>query len=561
MSALTGLTDAQREAASYVEGPALVVAGPGSGKTRTLLARLGYLIESGQARPEELLAVTFTRKAAGELRARLLATLGPLGQRVVVGTFHGVSLLLRPLPEGTVLLGEADRLMLAKGIVETLARAPWAGVSKARPLGEAAAEKLVETVSRLKGQRCDWDAGLSLCQEPPWLEPAVRAYKQWQEAISAEDLDDLLIAATQAVKSGTARRFRFVLVDEYQDVNGVQRELLCALYQAGARLFAIGDPDQAIYAFRGAEVAHFHAFATDFPGTRMFFLRDNFRATATLCDAATAVIERNADRLQSPAFAHGRPRAARPGGERLVFSIAPSAMSEAIAIARQIENLVGGTSLSSHDQGRTAAWAAGRYAFSDIAVLTRTVARADRIAEALAHEGVPILRPRRSRLFGPPSPVLLSRLIACGLGGQQVHAPGGCETPHAQDEENAPAIATQPDSTLSEVGLSHESDAYDACMQRVAVLTLHGSKGLEFPVVFLCGCEAELLPGLGAEAATICEERRLFYVGLTRAKDLLYLSSVADRPLSPFLDELPAAAVYRAAPPPRKPKSPQLKLF
>jgi superfamily I DNA/RNA helicase len=555
---LDGLTCAQREAAACVDAPVLVVAGPGSGKTRTLVARLGHLIESGACKPEEILAVTFSRKAAGEIKARLPCLLGPAAARVAVGTFHQAALLLRPLPAEGFLLGEADRSALAAEVVAQVRAQTRAEVRtkleenrRGERIGQGAADKLIETVSSLKGQRCDWEAA-PVSEQPAWLAKALRVYTEWQRELAVEDLDDLLVAATNAVRRGEARRrFRFIQVDEYQDVNGVQRELLLALAATGARLFAIGDPDQAIYGFRGADVAHFHSFASDFAGARRFFLRDNFRATSVLVTASTAVIVRNQDRLEGPAA-----KAFRPSGERLVVNAAVSAVSEAIGVARQIERLVGGTSLSSHDQGRTAAWAAGRYGFSDIAVLTRTVARADRIAEALHHEGVPILRPRRKSLTADTSPELLRRLAALLPGTKEQEAEKAAA---AEAAKLPPELAFVPENPI---GLFHESDEWDERMQRVAVLTLHGSKGLEFPVVFLCGCEAELLPGIAADAAETVEERRLFYVGLTRAKDLLYLSHIEGRPRSPFLDELPAELL--AVPPrpaPRKPRPPQLKLF
>jgi len=550
ISSLDGLTASQAGAAACTDGPVLVVAGPGSGKTRTLVARLAYLIESGLAQPEELLAVTFTRKAAFELKARLGTMLGPRGHGVVVGTFHSVALLLRPLPNGTLLLGEADRRALAQRVVShvraTAGEAAGAQ-SNAASTAEKCADKLIDAISRLKGRSCGWQAELGTLSRPSWLGPAARAYVEWLQALGAEDLDDLLVAATQAVRQGTAqRRFRYIQVDEYQDVNGAQRELLCALAATGASIFAIGDPDQAIYGFRGAEVAHFHAFPSDFPGAQRFFLRDNFRATATLVSASTAVIAVNFGRQQD---AGPSPRAARPGGEPLVYSAAPSAISEAIGVARQIERLIGGTSLLSHDQGRTPAWAAGRYGFSDIAVLTRTAARADRIAEALDREGVPILRPRRTRTAAATAEALWSQLLDTDelpLGARLL-----------QLAAKLRELIDMPQS----VGLEHEADEWDEHMQRVAVLTLHGAKGLEFPVVFLCGCEAELLPGNGADAESTAEERRLFYVGLTRAKDLLFLSHLNERPRSPFLDELPKELVSAPAPPKRKPRPPQLKLF
>ncbi len=547
-NALLGLTESQKQAASCTGGPVLVVAGPGSGKTKTLVARLAFLIESQLAQPEELLAVTFTRKAAAELRTRLLAQLGPAGARITVGTFHRVALLLRPLPKGSLLVDEAER--------RTLGRACLAASSEPLPKGlspVALADKLVETISRLKGQRCDWKEALANSNAPIWLKQAAQMYQQWQRDLGLLDLDDLLIAATLAVRSGgAARHFRYVQVDEYQDINGVQRELLGALCAAGATVFAIGDPDQAIYAFRGAEVAHFAAFVSDFAGARRFFLGENFRATANLVSAASALIGHNLDRPTPPG---PLARAVREVGQPIFCKPARSGMCEAIEVARAIEQLVGGTSLSSHDQGRAAGWAAGCYGFSDIAVLTRTTARADQIAEALQREGVPILRPRRQKQVAAEVEAVCSSFADAPDASPFLRLKKFIELRRAARQQMVETPCAE---------LEHESDEWDERLQRVAVLTLHGSKGLEFPVVFLCGCEAELMPGFCAsrqDEAAVAEERRLFYVGLTRAKDLLCLSYVENRPPSPFLDELPAEWVATFSAPRRRPKKPQLKLF
>ncbi len=588
-AALHGLTPAQRDAAQAT-GPALVVAGPGSGKTRTLVARLAYLLEAGRATPAELCAITFTRKAATELRERLQRTLGDASRQIFVGTFHQLALRLRPQPPAVRLISEADRQDLLLHVLR-VQREPG------RALGEVTlrrrTRRAAEALSLIKGRSSDAPTTLSQVAadpsqpdpaDPTWLRPALRDYQAWLHALDLEDLDDLLLAATQACRAGqVATPARFVHVDEYQDTNGVQRELLLALAQAGAQIFAIGDPDQSIYAFRGANLDNFFAFPSDFAGARVYFLGDNFRATATLVSAATALIAPTRERAEF--FDGPAAQAQRAGGERIQLRPATSARSEAIAIAREIERLVGGTSLTSHDQGRATAWASGRYGFSDIAVLTRTAARADEVAAALHHEGIPTLRPRKAQ---PPDRAGGSREDRAATDSTQptsdaatprstftaalachpqpprhrpADAPALIEQAAAAEDQASYAALRQAltSDADGEIGFAHESDEWDARFERVAVLTLHGSKGLEFPVVFLCGCEAELLPGRASQAEEVAEERRLFYVGMTRAKDLLWISHVGSR--SPFVDALPAAYVSTVMPPPRREKPPQLKLF
>jgi DNA helicase-2/ATP-dependent DNA helicase PcrA len=475
------------------------------------------------------------------------------------------------------LISEADRQDL---ITHALRSGRDAGRELSDLTLRRRARRVSEALSLLKGRAAAAREPLSQpavgqvgSTEPTWLMPAMQAYQAWLSALDLEDLDDLLISATQVCRADPdAARYRYVHVDEYQDTNGVQRELLIALARAGAQVFAIGDPDQSIYAFRGADLGNFFAFPRDFPGARVFYLRENFRATATLVAAASA--------LRRPAAGDGSldegppPQAQRRAGERVQLRPASSPRQEAIAIAREIERLVGGTSLTSHDQGRAAAGSSGCYGFSDIAVLTRTAARADEVAAALHHEGIPILRPRKAR---PPdsrddredgaapradSPQATSALTLAltSLPPQppHLHRPRFDQGP-AEDTHYAALRHALSQPGEDEIGFAHESDEWDARFERVAVLTLHGSKGLEFSVVFLCGCEAELLPGRAASEEEIAEERRLFYVGMTRAKDRLWISHAGPR--SPFVDALRADTVQTVAPPPRREKPPQLKLF
>lgn len=611
--ALAGLTAAQREAAAHVDGPMLVIAGPGSGKTRTLTARLCHLIQAGHARPEELLAVTFTRKAAAELRERLAAALGREAAGAWVGTFHALAARLRPPQRGVPVLDEAgQRALMRRAAVETGADPRRLG----RALTLAKAQLAIEATG---GAAADGEADtgpdigpdIGAGEADAILRAGLRRYEALRRELGAEDLDDLLIEAARAQR-GRPPPFRYVSVDEYQDGNRVQRDLLRALCGEERNVFAIGDPDQAIYAFRGADVAHFLAFPEDFPGARVVALGENFRSSATIVGAAAAVIERNTARREVAL------RPSRPAGASITELRAPGEAAEAALIAAEIERLVGGTSLHSYDSGRASAHRGGGYSFADIAILSRTVARADALAEALGRAGVPLQRPRRPALSGseeaadllaylrfidrPEDPGALLRVLgreaprckpapwaALVAGAEQgdasvrepmkeivelrramlplplaerlrLLAARLCAPPEVVESVQA---AARGEGDLG-VGPGHEADELDARAERVSVLTLHGAKGLEFPVVFLAGCEASLLPGAGADRMEVEEERRLFYVGMTRAKDLLYVSHAARRGAaepSPFLAEIPAAYLRVPEPPkPRKPK-PQMKLF
>lgn len=619
---LRGLTPPQVAAAQHVDGPMLVVAGPGSGKTRTLTARLSYLVDAGAARPDELLAVTFTRKAAAEVRARLEAQLGAAARAVTVGTFHAVASLLCPT-DGVPVLSEGDRLAL-------LRRAAQATGARVRALQEAL------THAKARGPIGAEDPGGPALA--PELAAGLAEYERLRRALGAVDLDDLLLRAVQALQDGTAqRRFRLVSIDEYQDTNGVQRAMARGLGGEDRNVFAIGDPDQAIYGFRGADVRNFLAFADDFPGVQVVNLGDNFRSTACIVGAAHAVIRHN--RQRAAVATEAAPSACRGPGLKLVRLEAPTEAAEAERLALEIDRLVGGTSLLSHDSGRSAAWQAPLCSFADVAILTRTAARADALAEALERAGVPLQRPRRAVLErddaqdlcaylrfvraegepGEPGPGALFRIllregpavlpaVAAAAGGEGAGGAGllaalrgadptlhgrllelraelrgldaAAQVARLAERLGTPAevcttltrrLVANPLGLLDD-GAAHESDEIDQRAERVSVLTLHGSKGLEFPVVFLAGCEAHLLPGVGTNCVE--EERRLFYVGLTRARDALYLSHVTreavrpggpPRAPSPFLDEIPEELVHRPTPAARpargQTKKSQLKLL
>ncbi len=509
---LAGLSESQRQVASYHAGPQLVTAGPGSGKTRTLCAWIVELIRSAAARPDEILAVTFTRRAAAELHERLLGLLGAQTDQLLIGTFHRLALRLAPLPPTLRVGDESERLQLIE-------QARVGSGTRKSPAG------LLSLLSLRKGQYPDYRDRL---QSGELLLPTeeVQVFRRYEQLLAEHglvDLDDLLLRALVAWNEGSAcRAFRFVAVDEYQDVSATQRALVVRLGQS-ATVLAIGDPDQAIYAFRGGEVRHFRGFVDDFPGSVSRFLVDNYRSTPQIVMAAAAVISGNSQRTAPP------PRPQLPAGSSLLLWRNLSVFGEAQRLIREIECLVGGTSLLSHDRRQTSSWRSGDYGFADIAILTRTVARADAIASALGEAGLPYSRPSQPR---PPL-----------------------------EPSGQPAIERcEP---------VYESDQLED--QRIAVLTLHGAKGLEFAVVFLVGLEATQLPGPGRSEEEREEERRLFYVGMTRAKELLYLSYVEspttdsaarfDGAPSPFLGEVPIDLMTaEPAPKKRRPK-PQLRLF
>ncbi|GIJ22086.1 UvrD-helicase domain-containing protein [Micromonospora lutea] len=557
----TGLLDRldamQRVAASAPGGPLLIVAGPGTGKTRTLTHRIAYLCAELNVFPEQCLAITFTRRAAEELRHRLDGLLGPVAEDVTVGTFHSLGLtILREnaeaagLPEGFRIADDADR---------------------------AAART---------------DAG----DDPARYAALLR--KQ-----GLVDLDELLTLPVALLREDRRlvdryrQRWRWIFVDEYQDVDAVQYELLRLLSPADGNLCAIGDPDQAIYSFRGADVGYFLRFSQDFTDARLVRLNRNYRSSAPILAAAVQAIAPSS-------LVRGRrldPARLDPEAPLVGRYAAASVADEADFVVRTVDELVGGLSHRSLDSGRID----GRsttLSFSDIAVLYRTDSQAAPIVDALARANIPVQKRSHDRLRDRPGVSAIARELrhATGVDGAlsaRVRLAGqvladrfaiptldGSGGVRPEDVRTAVDLLTplarrcgdDLEMFLSQLATGAEVDALDPRAEAVTLLTLHAAKGLEFPVVFLVGAEDGLLPlrwpGTAPDEAAVAEERRLFFVGLTRAQDRLYVSHAARRfrhgserdcRPSPFLDVVDPGLFERLGDSegPRRPKDRQLRLI
>ncbi|MFC6019057.1 UvrD-helicase domain-containing protein [Plantactinospora solaniradicis] len=556
----TGLLDRldamQRVAASAPGGPLLIVAGPGTGKTRTLTHRIAYLCAELNVYPEHCLAITFTRRAAEELRTRLDGLLGPVAEDVTVGTFHSLGLTI--LRENARAAGLPDDFRIADDVERATARA----------------------------EAGDDDA----------------TYVKLLRAADLVDLDELVTLPVALLRDDPALveryrdRWRWIFVDEYQDVDATQYELLRLLSPADGNLCAIGDPDQAIYSFRGADVAYFLRFSEDFVDARLVRLTRNYRSSAPILAAAVQAIA-------PTTLVRGRrldPARLDPEAPLVGRYPAASVADEADFVVRTVDELVGGLSHRSLDSGRIDGRAT-EVSFSDIAVLYRTDAQAAPILDALARANIPVQKRSHNRLRDRPGVSVITRELrhADGLGGSvaarvrlagqvlaerhaapTLDAAGGVgpEDIWAAAEVLTPLARRCGDDLtlfLSQVSTGAEVDALDPRAEAVTLLTLHAAKGLEFPVVFLPGCEDGLLPlrfpGTPPSEDDVAEERRLFFVGLTRAQDRLYLSHVSRRLRhgqerdcvpSPFLTSIDAGLFERLGDTaPRRPKDRQLRLL
>ena len=562
---LAGLLDAldpeQRLAAGIVDGPLLILAGPGTGKTRTLTHRLAHLVAERGVAPERCLAVTFSRRAAAEMEERLAALVPAAAGRTLVATFHGLGLTLlrEQAAEPFRVATPAERVEIVRELFDP---------------SPAKAERLLAVIgkARCRGERDDQTA----------------AYEAALTSRGLVDFDDLLLKPLELLRDRPELvdlyrdRFRWISIDEYQDVDPLQYALIRLLAPADGNLCAIGDPDQSIYRFRGADVGFFLRFREDYPGARVVHLTRNYRSTRTLVEAACQAIR------PASLVPNRRLVAVRGGASpRVVVQQAASERAEAELVVHTLERLLGGTSSFSFDSGRVGVGDAPDLSPADVAVLYRTDAQAPPLIEALGRSGIPFQKRSHRPLAEQPGVRALLPILPKGSGGSvesrvdravlELAAQAADRTSLLAAAELLRPLAARfgddLDGFLAEVALGGEVDTWDPRAERVSLLTLHASKGLEFPVVFLVGCEDGLLPMTfpGSEEADLAEERRLFFVGITRARSRLFLFHSRKRTLrgqtldtrpSPFLADVEEALLERRDEPALRDRGPeQLRLL
>ncbi|NOY82714.1 MAG: UvrD-helicase domain-containing protein [Kiritimatiellaeota bacterium] len=528
---LEGLTVAQRQAVTTVEAPVLVVAGPGTGKTRALTRRIAWLVRCHGAAPEQILAVTFTNRAAREMTERLGNLLSPAAaRRLTVGTFHAFCLdLLRGRAEAAGL--PPDFRLLDSDAARDLA------VDRLGLKPAAAREFLNEIEAARRELRSPHDV------------PGYPAYAAALEAAGLVELSSLvprvvgLLDAYPHIRDALA--LEWICVDEFQDVSPDQYALVRRLRPDGRGLFVIGDPDQAIYGFRGSSGTAFTDFQRDYPDFRHVVLETNFRSDAWIVRTAAQVLAPGRSAISASA------EAAWQRQLRVRVHEAPTAAAEAEFITHEIEKWVGGVAHFSMNSDRVAEAGMGGMTFGDVAVLVRLHALVGPLAEALSRLGLPVQVVRKSPVFrsGPGrallgviqrAPLELRRRKAAdalaSLAATVSPDDAFCLAGDAWNE--LVRLAEQADGSLDalldRLVLRADADGYSKSAEKVALLSIHAAKGLEFPAVFLAGCEDGILPYIppGAEGPEdLAEERRLFYVAMTRAERVLYLTGAAKRQL------------------------------
>jgi len=636
---LEGLNEPQRAAVTHVGAPLLIVAGAGSGKTRVLTQRIAYLLSERKVHPGEILAITFTNKAAGELKERVEHQVGSRARFMWVSTFHSACVrILRAehehagLKSSFSIYDADDSRRLMQLVVRELDLDP-----KRYP-----ARGLAAQVSNLKNELIgpdDFDAKGPIQRV---LGEAYSLYQQRLQQAHALDFDDLIMRVVHLLQTKPEvaekyrRRFKHVLVDEYQDTNHAQYVLVRELVGETGELCVVGDADQSIYAFRGATIRNILEFERDYPQARTILLEQNYRSTQTILNAANAVIERNPDRKPKKLWSD------QGAGEQVTGYVADNEHAEADWVAREIDRLsdagqarpgdvavfyrtnaqsrvfedifiriglpykvVGGVRFYERREVKDALAYLRAIANEDDTVSMRRIFntpkrglgdRTESMLEAFASrerisfgaamrrsreapglaprainivdEVVAMLEEARDRsVVAPPEEVLELILTRSGLLAELE------ESTDPQDEgrvenlqelvsvareyaERAEAAEETPtlDGFLEQVALVADADEVPTDQGVVTLMTLHTAKGLEFPVVFLTGLEDGVFPHLRSlgEVKELEEERRLAYVGITRARQRLYISRSVTRsawgqpqynPPSRFLDELPGELV------------------
>ncbi|HET9170622.1 MAG TPA: DNA helicase PcrA [Actinospica sp.] len=652
---LDGLNPAQREAVVHAGSPLLIVAGAGSGKTRVLTNRIAYLLGERGVHPGEILAITFTNKAAAEMRERVEALIGPRARMMWVSTFHSacVRILRREhehlgLPSSFTIYDADD----SRRLMTQVARDLDLDVKRNPPRG------LLAAVSSLKNELVDHESARDAAQSDreQLIAEVYNVYQNRLIAARALDFDDLIMTtvnlfqAFPAVAESYRRRFRHVLVDEYQDTNHAQYVLVRELVgKAGeevppAELCVVGDADQSIYAFRGATIRNILEFEADYPNARTILLEQNYRSTQTILTAANAVIEKNRGRKPKNLWTDSG------AGERITGYVADSEHDEAAFVANEVDRLT--------DEGLAKP--------GDVAVFYRTNAQSRAFEECFIRVGLPyrvvggvrfyerkevkdVLAYLRS-LANPDDSVSVKRIInvpkrgigdraeamldaladrerisfgaavdradeAYGMAARSLNAVKGFAALMAGlrekvedgagpaevleailertgylaelQESTDPQDESRAENLQELVAVAHEyestegSEGIDGFLERVALvadadqipgehegglitlMTLHTAKGLEFPVVFLTGLEEGVFPHTRAlgNNQELEEERRLAYVGITRARRRLYFSRAVLRsawgapaynPESRFVAEVPKELIEweREAPAP-----------
>ncbi len=615
---LNDLNPEQKKAVLHTDGPLLVLAGAGSGKTKVITHKFAYLTSFGKVSPESILAMTFTNKAAGEMKARIEELTGKSSRDLWVGTFHSLS--ARILRKEIHNLGYSNNFCVYdENDSGNLVRS----ILKEFKIHEALYKGILSKISLLKASLTGPEEFLENEDSYGFDEKFARVYVRYQEELkknNALDFDDLIMTTVKLYEEHPAilkkyqKAFEYVLIDEFQDTNISQYRLAKLFVEKHKNIFAVGDDDQSIYKFRGAEIGNIRNFQKDFKKAKVIRLEQNYRSTQGILDVAANIIGNSSERISKKQWTD------RGKGDKVFYCVATNEKEEARYIAQSIKEL----------------YLKGKYSYSDIVVLFRTKQQAKIVEEAMMENGQPC------RIFGginfyqrkevkdiisylkvianPDDSVSLKRIVNAPqrqigaatvtrvenearkmdkslYGAMKYIIKSSSYTNSLKDKISGfvkllDALIAEKDRPLTEIfktvfektgylewvserraknlrelaasaedrtlkgflddaslfsGVDEDIDGGNA----VSLMTLHSAKGLEFPVVFVAGIEEGLIPHFHAikNPEELDEERRLFYVGVTRAQDMLIMSGAKKRKLytsvqeqqpSRFLADIPA---------------------
>lgn len=629
---LRGLNDRQKEAVEYIDGPLLILAGAGSGKTRVLTYKMAYLLEEGIVKPWEILAITFTNKAAKEMKERVENLIGANGNDIWLGTFHSVC--VRILKREIELLGyskdfnifdELDKEKVLKEVIKKLELD-----DKQYPVSLMKYE-----ISKAKDKMIDYDTYMKQAMGDFRKEKIAKVYELYQKTLkqnNAIDFDDILMLTVKVFLENTERlvyyqnKFKYILVDEYQDTNKVQFLLISLLASAHGHICVVGDESQSIYGFRGADISNILNFEKEYPSAKIIKLEENYRSSQNILNAANEVIKNNKSKIEKRLWTQNQE------GDKIYCKTLPNEYEEVEFIVEKIDELCKKEKMK----------------YSDFAILFRTNAQARVLEEVFMRNGTPyrligglkfysrkeikdltsylklvqnqddnialkriINEPKRgigdttvdkldqlaanenmsifqyiqdsNHLVGIRSAgniimfrdmmneiislkdnIKVSELMKIILknSGYEAMLNEGDKKENemrfenlmefigvAMEFENEQADATLAD-FLDSIALVSDVDKLDDETEAVTLMTMHSAKGLEFEVVFLVGMEEGLFPSKKSmeEDESVEEERRLCYVGITRAKQKLYITNATKRTMygsttytipSRFIAEIP----------------------
>ena len=642
-SIVSDLNKEQKIAVHHESGPMLIVAGPGTGKTRTITYRIGYLIKKKNVSPKKILAITFTNKAAQEMRDRLELLLGSIHHLPFVTTFH--AFCFKILKEQEV----KKKGFISKIVIEDNERTKIVldAAKQVEQNGKQVYKKprdILDMIISAKQKMLEPHDNLEAVVDKSETNNFSDIYRSYQNLLSIQglyDYEDLIFKVVRRFETDKKylkkyqKKFQFIFVDEYQDINYGQYRIIRELAPPAGDLCVIGDPDQSIYGFRGSDVQFFNRFLIDYPRARTITLSRNYRSTETILEASHQVIKNQKNKsFKSRIYS-------KIDGEKRVDVIElETAKAEAVAVGKIIEQMIGGMGFHSIDFGKTNGYSRGSFGFSDFAVLYRTGNQSEIIADVFKNAGIPYQIANREHIFnnkfvsnllsllkiidGYGSYFDLERIINCikpkvskktvelfktwcfrnsftlktGMGNVRRFPIKGVDGMRQRNLlafiedlsnlsksakemtlhkkllyilENSKFVLKIEDSErkdilnniigitktfgnntskfLTSVALQTDTDIYDSQAEKVTLMTMHAAKGLEFPIIFITGCENGYLPFEKSDKGRndINEERRLFYVAMTRAKKRLYLTyakkrriygKLVLREISPFVNDI-----------------------